>query len=135
MPLDARAWLMVYKQGYVQQCAAAIVIQSDATIDLELVSRTNLTASRQSAPGFRTVTGLVGEMTATGLQPMAGIYVGSPLDSEGDVPAAFTFTDSSGRFALCGLPASEPVGIGAVDGSRSKYIRVPPGQEGVEIIF
>jgi hypothetical protein len=138
LPLGALVRLLVGKQGYVQQCAAPpMVIQADASVDLELVARADLTASsRQSAPGFRTVTGMVGEMTATALQPVAGMYVGFHVDPSGDVSAAFTFTDSSGRFALCGLPSNEPVGIGAGDGRRYKFVTVPPGQEsGVEIIL
>ena len=139
LPLDARVWLLVAKRGYIQQCAAGpMVIRTDGTVDLELVSEANLTAtSRPSAPGLRTLTGMVGEMTATGLRPMAGIYVGFHLDPSGDLPAAFTYTDSSGRFALCGLPGSEPVSIGAFAGSnRFKFVTVPPGQEsGIEIIL
>ena len=142
MPPGARVRLLVTKQGYVQQCAAApVVVQDDAAVDLELVSRTNVTAaSRQSAPGFRTVTGTVVEMAATGLQPMAGIYVGFVIDPSGDVSAAVTYTDSKGRFALCGLPANEPVQIAAGTGAgptlRYKFVKVPPGQDsGVEIIL
>ena len=139
MPLDARAWLIVHKQGYVQQCAAGpILIGGDATVDLELVSRTKVTASsRQSAAGLRTVTGIVSEMTPTGLQPMAGIYVQFPLDPSGDVSAADTYTDPNGKFALCGLPGSEAVMIGAWGtANRYKFVNVPPGQDnGVEIIL
>ena len=113
LPLGALVRLLVGKQGYVQQCAAPpMVIQADASVDLELVARADLTASsRQSAPGFRTVTGMVGEMT----QPPSNRWPGCTWVScrpFWDVSAAFTFTDSSGRFALCGLPSNEPVGIG-----------------------
>jgi hypothetical protein len=142
MPPGARVRLLVSKEGYVQQCAAPpIVIQGDAAIDLELVSRASVTPTgKQSAPGFRTVTGTVVEMTETGVQPMTGIYVGFGIDPSGDVSAAVTYTDSSGRFALCGLPADEPVWIGAGTGAgptlRYKFVTVPPGQDsGVEIIL
>ena len=98
MPSDAHVRVTAYKEGYVQQCAAGpMVIHSDITVDVELISRTNITAAnRPSAPGFRTVTGIVGEMTAVALEPMAGISVGFYIDPSGDAPAASTFTDSTG---------------------------------------
>lgn len=137
MPSDAHVRVTAYKEGYVQQCAAGpMVIHSDISVDLELISRTNITAaSRPSAPGFRTVTGIVGEMTAVGLEPMAGISVASFIDPSGDAPAAATFTDLTGRFALCGLPGSEPVDIAAWVRGRFKWVTVPPGQESVEIVL
>jgi hypothetical protein len=59
LPTCVRVWLLAYKDGYVQQCAAAFVtLQGDMAMDLALVSKANLTASTtQSAPGFRSVSG------------------------------------------------------------------------------
>ena len=126
---------MVYKDGYVQQCAAApVTVQADMATDLALVLKANLTVSTtQSAPGFRSVSGTIVEMTSAGKQPVAGAFVDwEPLE---DFPAAATYSDGAGRFALCGLPQDETVRLGAsVIFGRVGYANTPPGQTaGVEI--
>ena len=103
-------------------------------MDLALVSKANLTASTtQSAPGLRSVSGTIVEMTSAGKQPVAGAFVDwEPLE---DFPAAVTYSDGAGRFALCGLPQDETVRLGAsfVFG-RVGYANIPSGQTaGVEI--
>ena len=100
-------------------------------MDLALVSKANLTASTtQSAPGFRSVSGTIVEMTSK--QPIPGAFVDwEPLE---DFPAAVTISDGAGRFALCGLPQDETVKLGTSSGTRVAYANIPPGQTaGVEI--
>jgi len=135
LPAGVGVWLQVYLDGYVQQCAAAsVTLQGDMAMDLALVSKANLTASTtQSAPGFRSVSGTIVEMTSAGKQPVAGAFVDfEPLE---DFPAAVTYSDGAGRFALCGLPQDETVllGANAASGGRAAYLNIPPGQTAVEI--
>ena len=128
LPPGVRIWFQVYKEGYVQQCAAApVTVQRDMAIDLALVSKANLTASTMpSAPGFRSVSGTIVEMTSAGKQPVAGAFVDwEPLE---DFPAAVTYTDGAGRFALCGLSQNETVKLGTSSGGRVAYANIPPGQ-------
>jgi Carboxypeptidase regulatory-like domain len=135
LPAGVRVWFQVYKDGYVQQCAAApVTLQGHMAMDLALVSKANLTASTtQSAPGFRSVSGTIVEMTSAGKQPVAGAFVDwEPLE---DFPAAVTYSDGAGRFALCGLPQDEAVQLGAsLVFGRIGYSNIPPSQTaGVEI--
>jgi len=134
LPAGVRVWFQVYKDGYVQQCAAApVTLQGDIAMDLALVSKTNLTPSMTpSAPGFRTVSGTIVEMTSAGKQPVAGAFVDwEPLE---DFPAAVTRSDGAGRFALCGLPQDETVRLGASSVfGQVGYANILPGQTAVEI--
>jgi hypothetical protein len=135
LPAGVRVWFQVYKDGYVQQCATApVTLQGDIAMDLPLVSKVNLTASTtQSAPGLRSVSGMIVEMTSAGKQPVAGAFVDwEPLE---DFPAAVTYSDGAGRFALCGLPQDETVRLGAsLVFGRIGYANIPSGQTaGVEI--
>jgi hypothetical protein len=77
LPAGVSVWLQVYKDGYVQQCAAApLTVQGDMAVDLALVSKANLTPSTTpSAPGLRWVSGTIVEMTAAGKQPVGGAFV------------------------------------------------------------
>jgi len=71
LPAGVRVWFQVYKDGYVQQCAVApVTLQGDMAMDLALVTKANLTASTwQSAPGLRSVLGVIVEDTPTGKRP------------------------------------------------------------------
>jgi hypothetical protein len=134
-PAGVRVWFQVYTDGYVQQCAAApVTLQGDIALDFALVSKANLTASTTpSAPGFRSVSGTIVEMTSAGKQPVPGAFVDwEPLE---DFPAAVTLSDRAGRFALCGLPQDETVRLGAsLVYGQIGYANIPPGQTaGVEI--
>ena len=129
LPAGVRVWFQVNKDGYVQQCAVApVTLQGDMAMDLALVTKANLTASPwQSAPGLRSVSGTIVEMTSAGKQPVAGAFVDfEPLE---DFPAAVTNSDAGGRFLLCRLPQSDTVRLGASAGtSRVAYVNVPPDQ-------
>jgi hypothetical protein len=131
--------LQVWKDGYVQQCAAPLVtVTSDLRQDVQLVSRANVPVSPQAiappAPGFRSVSGMIVEITAAGQQPVAGVFVDfEPLE---DFPAAVTYSDTSGRYLLCGLPDNQTVTLGAGLGSRVAYLNVAPGRTtGVDIVL
>ena len=131
----AHVWIQLRKDGYVQQCAASAIIYGDQTMDVALVSSAHLTASSvPSAPGLRSVYGTVVEMSATGSQPVAGAQVifggETGVFAPDELPFAYTFTDTTGRFALCGLPANDAITLEGLDGTgeRSGYVSVAPSQ-------
>jgi len=135
LPGGAHLWFQVYKDGYVQQCAApSLTIDGDLTMDLALVAKSNLTASASQAapPGLRWVSGTIVEITPTGKEPVAGAFVDfEPLE---DLNVANTHSDAAGRFALCGLPQNDSVTLGAGLGGRVAYVKVAPGETtGIEI--
>ncbi len=68
LPGGAQLWFQVYKDGYVQQCAApSVTIQGDLTMDLALVAKSNVTASatQTAPPGLRWLSGTIVEITPT----------------------------------------------------------------------
>jgi hypothetical protein len=136
LPAGVSVWLQTWKDGYVQQCAAPqVVLQADTTVDVQLVSKANLSASTAQTPGagFRSVSGIVFEIKGTGKQPVAGAFV--DFEPIGDFPAAITFSDAAGRFLLCGLPQDRTLDLGASLGiNRVAWVSVPPGQStGIDI--
>src|SRR5260370_39905404 len=105
-------WVRASKDGYAQPCAA--VVSGTAAITVQMVSRSALTGvPLQSPNGFRTVSGVAGQMTSNGKQPVAGVWVDFEPDPTGDWPAAVTFTDASGRVCPGAFPA-HAFGIGAL---------------------
>jgi hypothetical protein len=132
LPAGAIVWLQAWKDGYIQQCASpAVTMQGDTTVDVQLVSKANVSASSASVPapavGFRSVSGVVFETTDAGKRPVAGAFV--DYEPIMDFPAALTFTDSSGRYLLCGLPEGQTVQLGASFGvTRVAYVSALPGQ-------
>ena len=130
---DSHAWLQAWKDGYIQQCAiTAGTLQGGATADIALVLRANLTAvPPMSGPGSRFVTGTIVEMTSAGTRPVAGAFVDfEPIE---DFPAAVTYSDGNGRFALCGLPENATARLSAASNSRVAYSDLPPGQADITI--
>ena len=109
-------WVMASATGYpAQQCATvATVYGAEATQDVTLTLRDNIAVGNPSqpphVPGTRTISGVVSEVTEAGRQPVEGAWVGfNTGDSVNDqaVFAAWTFTDGSGRYLLCGLPETQ----------------------------
>jgi hypothetical protein len=94
-----RAW----KEGYVQQCATAVTLHADTTVDLTLTPFTNaLVSGLPTASHLRHVSGVVYERTGIGRRPLAGVWVGwEPIM---DTVVADTRTDAQGRYRLCGIP-------------------------------
>ena len=124
--------------GYVQQCAAPPTrMEADATVDLQLVSRDNVSSTPNGiplAPGFRFVSGVIFENTPAGKRPVQGVSV--DYEPVMDSPAARTFTDANGRYLLCGIPADTPAVIGAGFNRRAAYATAGPGETtGVDIVF
>ena len=127
IPSGTTARLQVWKDGYVQQCAAPpLSLQRDMNLEAQLVARAALSSSIASvpapSPGFRNVSGIVSDADG----PIAEAFVDyEPLM---DFPAAFTFSDHAGRFLLCGLPDAESITIGVGVAGRGAWVTVPPGQ-------
>jgi len=132
LPGGAHVWIQLNKDGYVQQCAASAIMSGDLTMDVALLSTARVTASPMpSTPGLRSVSGTVVEMTATGSQPVAGagvVFGAGAWPEPAENPAAYTDSDTTGRFALCGLPANDTVKLEGVAGTRVGYVSVAPGQ-------
>jgi hypothetical protein len=143
LPGGARVWVQLNKDGYVQQCAASVILSGDLTLDLALVLRANLTASPMpEGPGLRSISGTVVERTAKGSQPVSGASVIVAAETiktfaPSENPAAYTYSDANGRFALCGLPANNTLHLEAgVGGTRSTQVSVAPSQTSdVEIML
>jgi hypothetical protein len=120
----------------VQQCAAPqVTLLGDTRVDLQLVSKANLSAStgQTPAPGFRSVSGVIFENTAAGNQPVAGAVV--DFEPFMDFSAAITFSDAAGRYLLCDVPEGQTVDIVASLGIRRvAWVSVPSGQStGIDI--
>jgi len=124
--------------GYVQQCAAPPTrMEADTTVDLQLVSRDNVSSTPDGiplAPGFRFVSGVILENTPGGQRPVQGTMV--DYEPVMDSPAARTFTDANGRYLICGMPADSPAVIGVAFKGVAKYATATPGQTtGVDLVF
>ncbi len=119
----------------MQQCAAPLMsMQRDVSLDAQLVARAAVSSSSTSvptaAPGFRHVSGVVSDADG----PIADAFV--DYEPIMDFPAAFTWTDSAGRFLLCGLPDGQSVTLGAGKSGRVGWATVPAGQSsGVDILL
>jgi hypothetical protein len=138
VPAQMKAWVGASKAGYVQQCAAPqVTVLGDTRVDVQLVSRANLSASTAQAPvaGLRAVSGVIFEVTGAGKQPVAGAYV--DFEPISDYPMASTFSDAAGRYLLCGVPEGQTAYIGAAtleSPPRVTSVSVPSGQStGIDI--
>jgi hypothetical protein len=132
--VEPQGWIAAGKGGYVQQCATQIVGTGPLTVPI--VSLSVLTSAPRSSPGgFRSVSGVVQQMTGAGLQPVAGAGVDfEPSSPQSDWSAAWTVTDASGRFSLCGLPHNG-VFLGASLANAYANAMVLPGQTFVEFVL
>jgi len=104
-----RAW----KDGYVQQCATAVTLQSDTSVNLSVTTYANARVTGLPAsPGLRHISGVVYQGTGATRRPLAGVWVGwEPIM---DTVVADTRTDAQGRYRLCGLPTTRIIGLFAV---------------------
>jgi hypothetical protein len=126
VPAQMKAWVGASKAGYVQQCASPqVTMLADTRVDVQLVSKANLSASTVQAPvaGLRAVSGVIFEVTGAGKQPVAGASVDSEPIS--DLPMASTFSDAAGRYLLCGVPEGQAGNIGVGLAGRVAYASVP----------
>jgi hypothetical protein len=96
-------YVKAWKEGYAQQCAVAVRLETDAGADLTLTPKANvLLTGLPSSPTTRHVSGTVYEMRENERRPVAGVWVGwEPIM---DTVVAETFTDAQGRYRICGLP-------------------------------
>ena len=70
------------------------------------------------------------EVTAAGRQPIEGAWVG--FEGSYDYTSAWTFTDASGRYLLCGLPEDRLTSLFAVKNGYSRdspYLTVEAGTD------
>jgi hypothetical protein len=135
LPNGATVWVAVWKDGYFQQCAAPVLtVHGDLTLDVPIMSRSQISASSSplpSAPGTRVVSGVVFETTADGRRPVPNAVV--DFEPIMDFPAAETSSDAQGRYLMCGLPDGETIGLGAGLARRVGSVSVPPGQTTADI--
>ena len=111
LPNGMQSWVLASATGYLQPCAAQLALHGDTTVNLQLVSSAALSVSSNAAssriPGTRNAAGFVYRIAADGRHPVPGVFVAlqGPFDSDGTVST--TITDSTGHYALCGLPMNE----------------------------
>jgi hypothetical protein len=118
---------------YAQQCGAPIITDGNTTtLNIQLTRYANLSSSTPptlTAPNTRIVTGLVFKTVDGSRQPVAG--AGVDFEPDIDFPAAWTRTDASGRYLLCGLPMSR-IELGASStSSDATYLTVNDGPDSV----
>src|SRR5438128_1989540 len=96
--VDSMRWVRAGKAGYAQPCAAPM--NGNAPINVQIVSRSALTGAPLPSPdGLRTVSGVVVQMTNSGVQqPVANAWVDFEPSAIDDWPAAYTLSDARGRF-------------------------------------
>jgi hypothetical protein len=127
----ASLWAVAWNIGSrAQQCATPVTPDGTGlTADVALTSRETLAASNSGlptrVPGTRTVSGEVFQMLETGCRPIEGTWIGWDTGqrvNDQAVFAAFTFTDESGHYLLCGLPET-PLSLAAYDRNLRRNMR------------
>lgn len=118
----------VWKEGYVQQCAApALSLSANPNLEVSLTARANLMIDPQEVPASvpgRVVSGRILENGPSGTQPVAGAFI--DFEPIPDYPAASTYSDAAGRYLLCGMTDGS-IGVGAA-GHSVTYVTVPRDQ-------
>lgn len=125
-------YLRAWKDGYVQQCAAAAILAGDTSADLTLTANADVViAGLPALPKSRQIGGTVYTMKDSERQPLVGASVGWEMSL--DTVVADTVTDSLGRYRLCGLPTDRVSGLYAVKvGTLAPvYIEVAAGSDAV----
>ena len=134
LPSGVGVWFESYKNGDVQQCAAApVTLQGD----LAMASRSSRRRTSRQQPRRRHgVSDGVRHHRGDDVRRQATRCRGvRRFRAARDFPAAVTYSDGAGRFALCGLSQDEKVRLGTSSGGRVAYASIPPGQTaGVEIL-
>ncbi len=99
-------------------------------LDIQLTLDADVTSAPIAPiPSTRTISGFVFRNTGDGRQPLANGFV--DFEPGWDFLAAWTRTDSSGHYLLCGLPTSE-IYLGAwVPTFNGTYVTVNPGADAV----
>jgi hypothetical protein len=121
-----------YKEGFVQQCAATVVMRAGVSLDLQLTSIANLSAAHPlSDAGFRTLSGTVFESMPAGRRPVADAAVSAYSEAlpYGEA-VAFTKSDAAGRYWLCGISQGRiPYLVAEKQGYNSNASPVDPGTD------
>jgi hypothetical protein len=96
-----------------QQCATAVTLQADASVNLRVTTYANARiAGLPTSPGLRQISGVVYQGTGATRRPLAGVWVGwEPIM---DTVVADTRTDAEGRYRQCGIPTMRILGLFAV---------------------
>jgi len=103
LPGAADVWATARKDGYVQRCVATTTaLHANTSLDVKLTSIANSVAPLVGA-GFSTISGTVFEASPT-RRPVEGAYVTLSGGSYVYDEFAYTITDTSGRYLICGLP-------------------------------
>jgi hypothetical protein len=132
LPVSAALnWAQAAVQGYIQQCAVPVVMDgSVTTLNIQLTRETNISQTSPPytpTPGTRIITGRVLANTDGIRRPVAGAGVSYVL--EFDYLAAWTTTDASGRFLLCGLPTTQLELSASTTPSNVRYATVQSGAD------
>jgi hypothetical protein len=102
---ESRITVTAAQDGLVQPCALNVVVRSDLTLEIELVSETTLDSLSppvpQSAHGA-TLQGNVFETVNGVRSPITGADIW--VEEYDDIAIATTVTDLSGRYFVCNLP-------------------------------
>lgn len=114
-----RAW----KEGYVQQCAVAVTLHDNASVNLIVTRYANVvTTGLPTLASLRQVSGVVFEKRDGERRPLADVWVGwEPIL---DTVVADTRTDAEGRYRLCGLPR-ERIDLFAVRVGTNRPVYLP----------
>jgi hypothetical protein len=119
----ASGWAQAWKDGYVQQCAVPLPsLTTNPNVEVALVARGNLTVDPASVPASvpgRIVTGRILQANSPDPRPVVGTYI--DYEPFPDLPAATTYSDSDGRYLLCGV-ADGMISVAGV------YLTVPRDQ-------
>jgi hypothetical protein len=130
LPVSATPnWIQAAVDGYLQQCAVPVAMDgSITTLNIQLTRKTDLspTSPPYTPPlGSRTVTGRVFANIAGVRTPVADAGVVYVLSF--DYLAAWTNTDASGRFLLCGLPTTQLELAASTTQANAEYLMVESG--------
>jgi hypothetical protein len=134
LPIATRVWPEVGAMAAWSRCALVVTtVAGQVTYDMLVAHDVFSSTSVPDAPGFRTISGLVYDLSPPGRRPMAGAYVTYNLTwaaggSFGTRNVIGTVSDPEGRFRVCGLPEASGGLVIATDfESRRGERPVPPG--------
>lgn len=133
LPGAADVWATAYKDGYVQPCVAtttARALQANASLDVRLTSIANLSARPLLGPGFSAISGTVFEASPT-WRPVEGVSV--TLSGAGYLydDFAYTRTDTSGHYLVCGLPQGPSYLFAVKEGYTGSSATAAPGADAI----
>jgi hypothetical protein len=126
----ADVWATARKDGYVQRCVATtMALHANTSLDVKLTSIANSIAPLVGA-GFSRISGTVFETSPT-RRPVEGVYVTLSSGNYYYDEFAYTITDTSGRYLICGLP-QEPTYLTATKaGYKSANASAASGMDAI----